>query len=78
MGVVYDTPEFGNTLALAATSDKEEYSSNRCVSAYGVLAQRVSRTPGPIDAQISWQGKVFSVDALIGGMEKIKMEVVKT
>ncbi len=33
---------------------------------------------GPIDAQMSWQGKVFSADALIEGMEKIKREVVRT
>lgn len=33
---------------------------------------------GPIDAQMSWQGKVFSADALIEGMEKIKREVEAT
>lgn len=33
---------------------------------------------GPIDAQLSWQGKVFSADALIEGMEKIKREVEQT
>ncbi|MFN7927114.1 MAG: Clp protease ClpP [Blastocatellia bacterium] len=33
---------------------------------------------GPIDAQLSWQGKVFSADALIAGMDKIKAEVVTT
>lgn len=33
---------------------------------------------GPIDAQLSWQGKVFSADALLEGMEKIKDEVVST
>lgn len=33
---------------------------------------------GPIDAQMSWQGKVFSADALIEGMEKIKREVIAT
>ena len=33
---------------------------------------------GPIDAQLSWQGKVFSADALIEGMEKIKREVQKS
>ncbi|MCC7292802.1 MAG: hypothetical protein IT449_12145 [Phycisphaerales bacterium] len=33
---------------------------------------------GPIDAQLSWQGKVFSADALIEGMEKIKREVEET
>lgn len=33
---------------------------------------------GPIDAQMSWQGKVFSADALIEGMEKIKREVEHT
>jgi hypothetical protein len=30
---------------------------------------------GPIDAQIFWQGKVFSADALLRGFEKIKKEV---
>ncbi len=29
---------------------------------------------GPIDAQISWQGKRFSADALLEGIEKIKQE----
>ena len=33
---------------------------------------------GPIDAQMSWQGKVFSADALLEGMEKIKREVEET
>ena len=33
---------------------------------------------GPIDAQISWQGKQFSADALLEGMEKIKKEVIAT
>ena len=27
---------------------------------------------GPIDAQIGWQGKVFSADALLEGMEKVR------
>jgi len=30
---------------------------------------------GPIDAQMSWQGKRFSADALLEGLEKIKEEV---
>jgi hypothetical protein len=30
---------------------------------------------GPIDAQMTWQGKVFSADALLEGVEKIKKEV---
>lgn len=30
---------------------------------------------GPIDAQLLWQGKVFSADALLEGMEKIKKEI---
>ena len=30
---------------------------------------------GPIDAQIGWEGKVFSADALLKGFEKIKEEV---
>ncbi|MBP7751856.1 MAG: hypothetical protein KA323_14300, partial [Planctomycetes bacterium] len=33
---------------------------------------------GPIDAQMTWQGKVFSADALLKGMEKIKREVDAT
>ena len=33
---------------------------------------------GPIDAQISWQGKQFSAHALLEGMDKIKDEVVST
>lgn len=33
---------------------------------------------GPIDAQITWQGKQFSAHALLEGMEKIKREVVST
>lgn len=33
---------------------------------------------GPIDAQIMWQGKVFSAHALLQGMDKIKEEVNQT
>lgn len=33
---------------------------------------------GPIDAQVAWQGKQFSADALLAGFEKIKEEVQKT
>jgi hypothetical protein len=33
---------------------------------------------GPIDAQILWQGKVFSADALLAGFMKIKEEVSAT
>lgn len=33
---------------------------------------------GPIDAQIGWQGKVFSAGALLEQMEKIKQEVDQT
>lgn len=33
---------------------------------------------GPIDAQLTWHGKVFSAEALLEGMEKIKQEVVTT
>lgn len=33
---------------------------------------------GPIDAQLAWQGKIFSADALLEGMEKIKREVTET
>lgn len=33
---------------------------------------------GPIDAQLSWQGKNFSAEALLKGFDKIKREVTKT
>jgi hypothetical protein len=33
---------------------------------------------GPIDAQMTWQGKVFSADALLEGLEQIKKEVQAT
>lgn len=33
---------------------------------------------GPIDAQLFWQGKIFSADALLEGFEKIKAEVIST
>lgn len=33
---------------------------------------------GPIDAQLLWQGKIFSAGALLEGMEKIKKEVEET
>jgi len=33
---------------------------------------------GPIDAQLSWQGKTFSADALLEGFDKIKEEVQTT
>lgn len=33
---------------------------------------------GPIDAQLSWQGKSFSADALLEGINKIKTEVNNT
>lgn len=33
---------------------------------------------GPIDAQMAWQGKTFSAEALIEGLKKIKEEVART
>jgi hypothetical protein len=33
---------------------------------------------GPIDAQIGWEGKVFSAEAFLKGLERIKEEVTKT
>ena len=42
-----------------------------------ILMEPVSSL-GPIDAQISWQGKVFSAGALLEGFEKIKKEVQDT
>ena len=40
-----------------------------------ILMEPVSAL-GPIDAQLLWQGKVFSAGALIEGVEKIKKEVL--
>jgi predicted RNA-binding Zn-ribbon protein involved in translation (DUF1610 family) len=37
-----------------------------------------SSSLGPIDAQIQWQGKVFSAEALLEGMKRIKKEVEDT
>lgn len=42
-----------------------------------ILMEPVSAL-GPIDAQIQWQGKVFSAHALLQGFEQIKDEVVRT
>ena len=33
---------------------------------------------GPIDVQLTWQGKRFSADAFLEGMNKIKKEVTET
>lgn len=33
---------------------------------------------GPIDAQLTWQGKTFSADALLEGVERIKDEVAQS
>lgn len=33
---------------------------------------------GPIDAQLTWQGKTFSAQALLDGLDKLKEEVEKT
>ena len=37
-----------------------------------------SSSLGPIDAQIQWEGKVFSAEAFLVGLESIKAEVNKT
>jgi hypothetical protein len=37
-----------------------------------------SSSLGPIDAQIQWEGKVFSAEAFLKGLESIKAEVVAT
>lgn len=42
-----------------------------------ILMEPVSAL-GPIDAQLNWQGKVFSADALLEGIKKIKEEVTVT
>lgn len=47
------------------------------MAADDILMESVSAL-GPIDAQLHWQGKVFSAQALLAGMEKIKDEVVRS
>ena len=42
------------------------------------IVMRESSALGPIDAQLSWQGKRFSAGALLEGFEKIKAEVIAT
>jgi hypothetical protein len=43
-----------------------------------ILMEPSSSSLGPIDAQIQWEGKVFSADAFLKGLEGIKQEVVST
>lgn len=45
------------------------------VMAGGEILMDSASSLGPIDAQISWEGKAFSAEALIKGFEKIKEEV---
>lgn len=47
------------------------------MSADEILMDSVSSL-GPIDAQLTWQGKVFSADALLKGFQKVKSEVQST
>lgn len=48
------------------------------MSANEILMEPEMSSLGPIDAQLSWQGKVFSAHALIAGFHKIKTEVDNT
>ncbi len=43
-----------------------------------ILMEPSTSSLGPIDAQLTWQGKSFSAEALLKGFEKIKKEVTKT
>jgi hypothetical protein len=47
------------------------------MSADDILMEPASAL-GPIDAQISWQGKVFSAEALLEGINRIKKEVTES
>jgi hypothetical protein len=42
-----------------------------------ILMEPGSSSLGPIDAQIQWEGKVFSAEAFLKGLERIKEEVTK-
>ncbi len=43
-----------------------------------ILMEPASSSLGPIDAQIQWEGKVFSAEAFLKGFERIKEEVTAT
>jgi hypothetical protein len=43
-----------------------------------ILMEPGASSLGPIDAQIQWEGKVFSAEAFLKGLERIKEEVTKT
>lgn len=43
-----------------------------------ILMEPGSSSLGPIDAQIQWEGKVFSAEAFLKGLERIKEEVAAT
>lgn len=43
-----------------------------------ILMEPASSSLGPIDAQIQWEGKVFSAEAFLKGLETIKAEVTAT
>lgn len=47
------------------------------MSADEILMEPSLSSLGPIDAQLSWQGKVFSAHALLKGFKKIKKEVAE-
>lgn len=47
------------------------------LSANDILMEPTSSL-GPIDAQMAWQGKVFSADAFLKGFKRIKEEVANT
>lgn len=42
-----------------------------------ILMERGPSSLGPIDAQIQWEGKVFSAEAFLKGFERIKEEVTQ-
>jgi Serine dehydrogenase proteinase len=42
-----------------------------------ILMEPGSSSLGPIDAQIQWEGKVFSAEAFLKGLERIKEEVTQ-
>jgi len=43
-----------------------------------ILMEQASSSLGPIDAQIQWEGKVFSAEAFLKGLDRIKEEVATT
>lgn len=66
-----------NDLGIIVPGHAKSAGTIMAMSADEILMDSASSL-GPIDAQIQWQGKIFSADALLEGMKRIKKEVEDT